>query len=409
MEKNYLNSSFVLPCGTTIKNRLIKSAMTERISSNKLEATEELNHLYKIWSNTGAGILITGNVMIDEHHRESAGNVYIGDSCNTQKLKEWVDIAKQNNTHVWAQISHAGRQTNKFINTRPLAPSAIQLKKMGLFGQPRAMSEEDIQSVIKKFVSGAKTCKESGFTGIQFHAAHGYLLSQFLSPNTNVRTDQWGGNIENRSRLLMAIIDQSRELVGSNFPISVKLNSSDFQRGGFSEEDSLKVIKQLEGKIDLLEISGGTYERLVFFELNESESKIKDSTRRREAYFIEFSKKLREISSVPLLITGGFRSFQFCNDVLKNKELDFIGMARPFITNIDEIPDFLNNKVKKLDNLSIRTGLKALEDAAEGGYYARQLVRLAKGKGLDPKLRPFSSSIFMITHELKKSIAYRMS
>jgi len=403
-----LNSSFQLPCGLSLKNRLVKSAMTERMSNKKLEPTENHHHLYELWAKTGAALLITGNLMVDPVHRESAGNVYAGDENMIPKLQDWATAAKNGDTQVWVQLSHAGRQTNKFLTLHPLAPSKVQLRKLGLFGRPKTMSEEEIEGVIQQFVKAALNCKAAGFTGIQIHAAHGYLLSQFLSPITNLRKDQWGGNLENRSRLLLRIVEECRQALGEEFPISVKLNSSDFQRGGFSEEDSLQVIQMLDGKIDLLEISGGTYEKLVFFEMNKDLDRVKDSTQQREAYFIEFSKKVRSLSKLPLLITGGFRSVDFCNQVLSNAELDFVGMARPFITNFNDIPAFLKNDIAKLENLVVRTGIKAIDDSAEGGYYARQLIRIAKGKNLDPKLRPISSSMFLILHEFRKAILRRM-
>jgi len=333
VEKNYLKQSFTLPCGAVIKNRLVKAAMTERISNHRLEPTRGHERLYNLWADSNAGILITGNVVIDETHVESAGNVCVRDKRIIPKMAAWAEAAKKDNNHVWVQISHAGRQTNKFSTFRPLAPSEVQLHKMGLFGKPKAMSEEHIQDVIQGFLKAAQICKASGFTGIQIHAAHGYLISQFLSPFTNRRQDQWGGDIKNRSRLLRVIIEETRAAVGSAFPIAVKINSSDFQRGGFSEEDSLEVIKMLDGRIDLLEISGGTYEKLVFFEENAHNPDIRESTKKREAYFMDFANKVRALSSIPLLITGGFRTFQYCNEALAQNDLDFIGMARPFITN----------------------------------------------------------------------------
>ncbi|OJJ14340.1 hypothetical protein BKI52_43460 [marine bacterium AO1-C] len=407
MEKNYLKTPLELPCGAVLKNRLVKSAMTERISNHKLEPTEKHHHLYQQWATTGAGLLITGNVIVDKTHLESAGNIYVGDESILPKMTKWANAAKTDDNHVWVQISHAGRQTNKFCTTRPKAPSEVKLRQLGLFGKPKAMTEEDIQAVINGFVKAAKICKEAGFTGVQIHSAHGYLLSQFLSPHTNLRTDQWGGTLENRSRLLMTIIQGIREVVGPNFPIGVKLNSSDFQRGGFTEEESLEVIQMLNGKIDLLEISGGTYEKLVFFEMNEDQAQVKESTRQREAYFLEFSQKVRAVSQLPLLITGGFRSFEFCNQALANNELDLIGMARPFITNLDEIADFLDNKVTKLENLVLRTGIKSFDTAAEGGFYARQIIRLAKGKKVRLKMGALWSSNFLIYHEFTKAMKNR--
>lgn len=404
MKENHLKTAFKLPCGATINNRLVKSAMTERISDKHLEPTEKHAHLYKKWADTGAGLLITGNVMVDPIHMESAGNIYVRDESILPKMQRWAEAAKTRENHVWVQISHAGRQTNKFSTFRPLAPSEIQLHQLGLFGKPKAMTEADIQQVIQGFVKAAEISQKAGFTGIQLHSAHGYLLSQFLSPKTNRRTDQWGGSLENRSRLLMTIIQETRKVVGKGFPIGVKLNSSDFQRGGFTEEESLQVIQMLEDKIDLLEISGGTYEKLVFFEMNEDQAQVKESTQKREAYFMEFSRKVRAISKLPLLITGGFRSFDFCNQVLENNELDFIGMARPFITNLDEISAFLDNKIPKLENLVLRTGLKAFDTAAEGGFYARQLIRLAEGRDANLKMSALGSSVFLIYHEFKKAM-----
>lgn len=184
------------------------------------------------------------------------------------------------------------------------------------------------------------------------------------------------------------------------------MNSADFQRGGFTEEESLEVVRMLDNeKIDVLEISGGTYEKLAFFTMNEEDGKLKESTKRREAYFIDFAKKIRSISQLPLMITGGFRSYDFCNEVLSNGEVDLIGMARPFITNRDEILDFLKGKLPRLENLVLRTGIKQFEDAAEGGFYARQIIRFSKGKGLKSNMSPLWSSMFLIVYEFRKAIA----
>ena len=409
MSTNHLNTPFTLPCGAVIQNRLVKAAMTERISDKNLAPTEEHNQLYRTWAATGAGLHITGNVIIDPVHVESAGNIYVGDEKIVPKLKLMAAAATSGGHHAWAQISHAGRQTNRFSTFRPMAPSEVQLHLLGLFGKPRAMTEEDIEQVIEGYVKAAVICQQAGFTGVQLHAAHGYLLSQFLSPNINQRTDNWGGSLENRSRLLMTIIDKVRQETGPSYPISVKLNSSDFQRGGFAEEESLEVIKMLDGKIDLLEISGGTYEKLVFFEMNEDVSTIKESTRQREAYFIEFSKKVRAITKTPIMITGGFRTFDFCNQVLGSGELDFIGMARPFVTDLNAIPGFLAGEVKQLSNLVLRTGIKALDSTAEGGFYAKQIIRIAQGQEVDMQMRPLAGSTFFVYHEFSKSMKRRLA
>jgi len=399
-----INDPFTLPCGQTLKNRLVKSAMTERLSNVKLEPTNDHEHLYRCWSKSGAGLLITGNVMIDRVHLESESNVTFDNEAMLPKLQRWAQASQEFGNQTWVQISHAGRQTNRFSTQHPLAPSAVQLKKMALFGTPKAMTEAQIQEVIHGFSKAAMIAKAAGFSGVQIHSAHGYLLSQFLSPLTNQRTDQWGGSLENRSRLLKMILSTVREVVGADFPVSVKLNSADFQRGGFTEDESLEVVKMLDAlQIDLLEISGGTYEKVAFFILNEEQNEMRKSTHQREAYFIDFARKAREISKIPLLITGGFRSRAFCDQVLKNGEVDFIGMARPFLTNLGDIPDFLNNDTTQMQNLVLRTGLKALDDSAEAGYYAYQLIRLAKDKELAKSLHPMWCSSFLIWHEMSKA------
>ncbi len=404
-----ISTELKLPCGAILKNRLVKAAMTERISNRKYEPVKGHERLYEDWSNTGAGLLITGNVVIDRKHLESAGNVCFDDDKMLPKLKSWAQAGKKNGNHIWVQISHSGRQTNRFATARPLAPSEIQLNKMGLFGKPKAMTEEDIQEVIKGFVKAARLAKEAGFTGIQIHSAHGYLLSQFLSPLTNIRTDKWGGSIENRSRLLLTIVREVRKEVGADFPIAVKLNSADFQKGGFTEEESLDVVKMLDSaKIDVLEISGGTYEKLAFFLMNEEGVVLKESTKRREAYFIDFAKKVRAISTLPLMITGGFRSYDFCNEVLENGEVDLIGMGRPFITNREDIPKFLKGEITNLKNLVLRTGIKQFEDSAEGGFYARQLIRFSKGKQLKVNMSPLWCSMFLVIYEFKKAMAKKI-
>ena len=400
-----LNSPLTLPCGAVLSNRLAKAAMTERLSNKDGKANQAIFDLYQKWIDTKAGLLITGNVMINEHHLESAGNVVVADQSGLPELKQWASMPPSRQ-HLWVQISHSGRQTSRFINLHPKAPSAVQLKRLGLFGRPRAMSESEILKVIKDFVQTANIVKKAGFSGIQLHSAHGYLLSQFLSPHTNRRTDQWGGSLENRSRLLRTIVQECRQSLGASFPISVKLNSADFQRGGFEEAESLKVIRMLEKEgVDLLEISGGTYEKLAFFLMNEKSQK--ESTRRREAYFLDFADKVRQQSEIPLMITGGVRTYDFCEEVLQKGEVDVIGMARPFITNFEDIPAFLEGKKKVLDNLVIRTGIKKIEDSAEGGFYARQIYRMAKNQAIKTDYSPLSNTLFLVKNEFLKGMAKR--
>ena len=296
-----IETALTLPCGAQIPNRLCKAAMTEGLASPQGEPTEALERLYGIWSDGGAGLLLSGNVQIDGDHLERPGNVIIdGEPSEAMQraLGRWAAAGTRSGNHFWAQISHAGRQCQKIVNPKPKAPSAVKLGLPGgQFGEPQPMTEEDIEAVITGFARCAKVVIDAGFTGVQLHAAHGYLLSQFLSPRSNQREDQWGGSLENRARLLLSCVARVRAAVGPEVPVAVKLNSADFQRGGFDFNESLQVAKWLEeASVDLIEISGGTYEqpRLLNLEGMEpvEEQSVAASTRAREAYFVDFAEAM---------------------------------------------------------------------------------------------------------------------
>ena len=309
-----LARSLPLPCGAVLPNRLAKSAMTEGLSDASARANPRHARLYRRWSEGGAGLLITGNVMVDWRYLERPGNVVVEDDSGIDSLARWAEAGTVGGNHLWVQLSHAGRQSSRMSTARPVAPSAVQLKLSGFFARPRALTEGEILDIVERFAVAAEVVQRAGFSGVQIHSAHGYLSSQFLSPRVNQRDDRWGGSLEHRARFLLATVRAVRARVGPEFPIAVKLNSADFQRGGFELEDAARVAGWLarEG-IDLLEISGGTYERLRFFENNPPEEA--ESTRAREAYFLTYAQTIRaELGQVPLMVTGGFRSRRAMND-----------------------------------------------------------------------------------------------
>ena len=360
-----IETPLTLPCGAQIPNRLCKAAMTEGLASPQGEPTEALERLYGIWSDGGAGLLLSGNVQIDGDHLERPGNVII-DSEPSEAMQgalgRWAAAGTRSGNHFWAQISHAGRQCQKIVNPQPKAPSAVKLGLPGgQFGEPQPMTEEDIEAVITGFARCAKVVIDAGFTGIQLHAAHGYLLSQFLSPRSNQRQDQWGGSLENRARLLLASVSRVRAAVGPNVPISVKLNSADFQRGGFDFDESLQVAKWLEqASVDLIEISGGTYEQPRLLNLDGmepvEEQSIAASTRAREAYFVDFAEAMHKEVSIPLMVTGGLRRLDAMKLALESGAADMIGIGRPMCVMTDA-PAQLLSGVKELprfeDTLSL--------------------------------------------------------
>ncbi len=339
--------------------------MTEGLASPQGEPTEALERLYGIWSDGGAGLLLSGNVQIDGDHLERPGNVIIdGEPSEAMQraLGRWAAAGTRSGNHFWAQISHAGRQCQKIVNPQPKAPSAVKLGLPGgQFGEPQPMTEEDIEAVITGFARCAKVVIDAGFTGVQLHAAHGYLLSQFLSPRSNQRQDQWGGSLENRARLLLASVARVRAAVGPNVPISVKLNSADFQRGGFDFDESLQVAKWLEqASVDLIEISGGTYEQPRLLNLDGmepvEEQSVAASTRAREAYFVDFAEAMHKEVSIPLMVTGGLRRLDAMKLALESGAADMIGIGRPMCVMTDA-PAQLLAGVKELprfeDTLSL--------------------------------------------------------
>ena len=403
-----LEQPLTLPCGAVVRNRMCKAAMTEGLAHPDGTASEELERLYGIWSDGGSGILLSGNIQVDGDHLERPGNVIVDSKLSEDAfsaLQRMAAAGTRNGNHLWAQISHAGRQTQKIVNPAPKAPSAVRLRlPQSQFGEPVALTAEEIESVIERFVGCGLTCKEAGFTGVQFHSAHGYLLSQFLSPLTNHREDEWGGTLENRARALIAIVTKARKALGADFPISVKLNSADFQKGGFDFDDSLTVAKWLaDAGVDLLEISGGTYEQPRLLNLDGvepiEEQSLARSTLAREAYFVDFAKAMREELSMPIMVTGGLRRREVMNHVLETGGADMIGLGRPLCVDADGPNRLLNGEdelARYEDNLSLLpswlmwltkfNAVRTINSFATQFWFYEQIANIGRTGTTDPKL-----------------------
>jgi 2,4-dienoyl-CoA reductase-like NADH-dependent reductase (Old Yellow Enzyme family) len=380
---NLIANPISLQRGAPIKNRLMKSAMSEALGTTDNRVTERYTVLYRAWAKGGIGLLITGNVMIDRRALGEPNNIALEDDRDMPLLKEWASAASENGTQCWVQLNHPGKQSPKGLNRENLSPSAIPFKDdmQNFFETPRAFEAAEIDEVIARFGRSAALVKEAGFSGVQIHGAHGYLVSQFLSPHTNHRTDKWGGSAENRREFVLAVYREIRQHVGEDFSIGIKLNSADFQKGGFSEDESLEVIKHLEkAGIDHVEISGGTYEEPVM-----SGKDIRESTKQREAYFLMFAEKIRSEVKVPLAVTGGFRSAVAMNAALKAGSLDMIGLARPLAVDTQYPNKLLVGKAIDINVNPIKTGIKAIDTMGlmEVAWYGRQLHRISKGQ--DPK------------------------
>lgn len=409
-----LFEALVLPSGGHLKNRLCKSAMTEGLADLAGCSTGELEVLYRIWSSGGAGLLISGNIMVDSRFLERSGNLCADAPHARSGLAALAKAGTAAGNHFWAQLNHPGRQSNKFVSSQPLAPSEVQLKLGFMYAKPREMTEDDIQSVITAFARSARLVQDVGFTGVQIHAAHGYLGSQFLSPLTNQRKDHWGGSLENRARFLMETIRAVRQAVGPHFPIAVKLNSSDFQKGAFTMEDSLIVAQWVaRAGVDLLEISGGTYEALEFMKRR------RDSTSKREAFFIDYAQKLKAQIDIPLMITGGFRSREAMEKALNAGECQLIGIARPFCVQ----PDFpramqkdgqtvlLPLEEKLATNLSLSSSrfLSGLAGQAQAAWYYQQIMALARGQKPRKSMSIWSALLRFLVRDSVLALRRRLS
>jgi 2,4-dienoyl-CoA reductase-like NADH-dependent reductase (Old Yellow Enzyme family) len=408
-----IEKPLTLPCGACLSNRLAKAAMTEGLADPQGRPTPELERLYAVWGGGGAGVLLSGNIQIDADHLERPGNVIIdrpADDAMMEALRRWTAAAKQGGAQFWAQISHAGRQTMKPINPHPKAPSAVKLGLPGgQFGEPVALTEPEIAELIRRFAQASGVCAEAGFDGVQIHAAHGYLISQFLSPRSNLRSDQWGGSLENRARFLLEVVKATRAAVGSQIAVTVKLNSADFQRGGFAFEDSLQVARWLEDAgVDLIEISGGTYEQPRLLGLAGSEpaeeQSVAASTLAREAYFVDFAQAMKATLKVPLMVTGGFRSRAAMEEALAQGAADVIGLARPLCAAPDGAAQLLagaaelprNEKTLALfpPALSFLTRIKplrAISGFALQFWYYSQIYALGRTGHTDPGKSVFAS------------------
>lgn len=426
-----LAATLRLPCGAELKNRLAKGAMTEGLATPDGVPTEALARLYQCWAEGGAGMLLTGNVIIDRDHLERPGNVVIDKKPSAEMmaaLKAWAKAGTVNGTHLWMQISHGGRQTQTLVNPTPKAPSAVKLGLPGgQFGTPVPLTEDEIKDLIQRFAIAAKAAKDAGFTGVQIHAAHGYLISQFLSPRSNQREDEWGGSLENRARFLIESVRAVRKAVGKAFPVSVKLNSADFQRGGFAFEESLQVARWLEAEgLDLLEISGGSYEQPRMMDLDGMEEvedqKVPASTAAREAYFVDFAKAMKaELKTLPLMVTGGFRTRAAMDHALATGGADLIGLGRPLcgapyacndlLNGAADIPRFekqlhlLPGWLRWLEGINM---VRALAGFGVQFWYYAQIYALGETGKTDPK-----KSVFAAMREVdarnKKIMAARSS
>ncbi|MCC7537436.1 MAG: NADH:flavin oxidoreductase/NADH oxidase family protein [Deltaproteobacteria bacterium] len=384
--RSVLSSPLPLPCGASLPNRLIKAAMSEVLADVETGApTDALVRLYERWGRGGAGMLLTGHVIVDPDGRGEPGNVLVTDRRHLAMLRRWAQAAQASGTQLWMQINHAGRQAPRHLVAEPVAPSAVPMRGfVGTFAKPRALRDDEIHAIVTRFATTAAVAKEAGFAGVQIHGAHGYLVSQFLSPLTNRRDDAWGGDPARRRAFLLALVRAIRAAVGPAFPIGVKLNSADFQRGGFTPEESIDVARALDAAgIDLLEVSGGTYERPA---MAGNDGVARKSTVEREAYFLEYARAIRAAVKVPVLLTGGMRTASTMSAAIAEGAIDAVGLARPMTHEPDLPARLLSGAATEARRVEVRSRIRKIDDMAQVFWFQHQIHRMAAGLDPDPTL-----------------------
>ena len=382
-----LKQPLTLPCGAVLPNRILKSAMSETLATDRGAPDERLNTLYARWARGGLGLAITGNVMVDRHALGEPGNVVLEDDRSMDAMRAWVRAGQGAGMAMWAQLNHPGRQAPRFLNAETVAPSAVPFEGPFATGfqTPRELTGTEVVEIVARFGRSAALAQQAGFAGVQIHGAHGYLVSQFLSPHTNRRTDQWGGSAENRQRFVLEVYRAMRAAVGPRYPISIKLNSADFQKGGFTEQESLAVVQALAAQgIDLVEISGGTYEAPAMAVGTRSA---------REAYFLDYAERIRSSVSVPLAVTGGFRTREGMVAAVGSGACDMVGLARVLAIDPDAPRKLLSGEPYTSAVRPIKSGIKYVDNIAmlEVQWYENQLARMAQGQEPQPGMHPVAS------------------
>ncbi|EPB70145.1 oxidoreductase, FAD/FMN-binding protein [Ancylostoma ceylanicum] len=355
-----LGKEIIFRNGRTAKNRFLKAGMSERTSTWDVEdlskrgiPTQELINIYDKWGHGGFGVIITGNILVDPRNLEAAGNAIICRENDSQRLRDafsrLTDAAKQDGALVIAQLSHAGRQTPVYVNRYPYSCSDKRLVG-GVIkaAQPVPLALDQIKTeVIDRFVYAAKVAYETGFDGVQLHAAHGYLLSQFLSPTTNERTDRYGGPLKNRARIILEIMEAIRNETAEHFIVGIKTNSVEFQANGLNIDDAKAACSLMEKSgFDFVELSGGTLEKPAW--MHERVSSVT-----REAFFMEFAEKIQPVfKKTVVYVTGGFRTATAMAKAVKSGATDGIGLARPVTAEpgckIQSCPEINGEEEKEL-------------------------------------------------------------
>src|SRR5260221_9194501 len=359
---------------------------------------ENLRRLYANWAGGGAGLILSGNVMIAPAALTGPGGVVLDARQPIEPFKAWARAGMRDGGQMWLQINHPGRQVFAAMGQEAVAPSAIGVDLGAyshLFPVPRALDKADIAGIVARLATTAGLAEASGFSGVQIHAAHGYLISQFLSPLTNRRSDVWGGELHNRARLLLDVVRAVRAAVSPGFSVAVKLNSADFQKGGFEASDAVQVVRRLsELPVDLVELSGGSYESPA---MQGSPQAGSGSTAAREAYFLDFARDISAVARMPVMVAGGIGRRAVAEQALLPSEgrpgVAMVGIASAFAFEPD-LPDrWKRDEALEIGIPGVGWRNKAYASLAKMAVVKLQLRRLGKDQQPKPNASPLLALI----------------
>jgi 2,4-dienoyl-CoA reductase-like NADH-dependent reductase (Old Yellow Enzyme family) len=391
-----LFAPLTLPNQAIVPNRIAKAAMEENMADNGQLPGEDLRRLYADWAGGGAGLILSGNVMIDPTALTGPGGVVLDARQPIEPFKAWAQAGMRDGGQMWLQVNHPGRQVFAAMGQEAVAPSAIGVDLGAyshLFPVPRALDEAGIADIVARFATTARMAEAAGFSGVQLHAAHGYLISQFLSPLTNRRSDAWGGELHNRARLLLDVVKAVRAAVSPGFCVAVKLNSADFQKGGFEASDAVQVVRWLnELPVDLVELSGGSYESPAM----QGAPQI-GNTAAREAYFLDFARDVSAVARMPVMVTGGIRRRAIAEQALRPSEgrpgVAMVGIASAFAFEPKLPEKWKSDEALDVHIPSVGWRNKAYASLAKMAVVKLQLRRLGKGQRPKPDASPLLALI----------------
>ena len=318
---------------TELKNRFVRSATWEGLANSDGSCNEELAELMLELAKGQVGLIITSHAYVNQTGQAGIRQLGI---YSDQLISSYIKIVEnihREGSKIIMQIAHAGgRASAQLIKSQPFGPSSLEIKDCMMC---REITKSEIFQIIEDFKNAAVRAKKAGFDGVQIHAAHGYLLSQFLSPFFNKRKDEYGGSIENRARFILEILQAVKSELGKQFAILVKINSDDFIEGGFTQSEMVQVSAMLESAgIDAVELSGGTSLKVS----NYSSSRVSEiDSKGKEVYYRDAAKLYKEKISVPLILVGGIRSYRVAKELIEKDLADYISLCRPLIREPDLI------------------------------------------------------------------------